>query len=151
MPLGSAQIHNDSLNELLTEAGTQWDTGTFAFALLDATYAQDDTDTDWSDVSADEVTDPDYAQVAASGVSLVQSGNTVQFTTDNVSFGTNVTIEAKFLVCVAGTAGALAGTDKIIFTVDLDTTSSSSTISVTSGVFILRASPTTGWFEIGQA
>lgn len=151
MPVGSPQIHNDSLYELMLSTGTQWDAGPFAFALLSSAYTQDDADTEWGDVSANEITDTDYAQVAASSLSLVQSGNKVQLSSGNASFGTSVTIEAKFLVCVAGTAGALNSTDKIIYTVDLDTTTSGSTIAVTGGPFIIRQSQTTGWFEIGQS
>ena len=53
----------------------------------------------------------------------------------DVSFGSAVTITAKYAVIVKGTAGSLASTDKLVGYVDLDTTSGSTTVSSTNGTF----------------
>ena len=155
MPVGTPKIQNDALNALLaTGTGISWDDGgtNFAFALLDENYSRDAADTDWGDVSADEVDTgsfPDYAQIACTGRSVVYTGGAAQLHSDRADFGEDVTIDAKWLVCVKGSAGSLAAGAKIIFVVDLDNTSGSAVYSISNGDFAVR-SHANGWIDIKQ-
>lgn len=92
---------------------------TLTMALLTSDHTPDPTtQVTWGDISGDEVTDADYAQQTLSGVSITLSGSTVLFDAGNVSFGSNVNIEAKYAAIMVGVGDS---TDPLITYVDLET------------------------------
>lgn len=152
MATDSGKIHNGAMLQLAGNGGTPWNDGTanFAFILLTEAYTFDAADTEYSHVSANEVVDVDYAPIAVASRTLTQSTTKTQFSSNHADFGTNVTISAKWLVCIAGNAASLGATDKIIFSLDLDNTSSSATIDKSNDAFIVRPNQSTGWFYLEQ-
>ena len=108
---------------------------TIAVALLGAGYTPSAAHSTWADVSTQEITDGDYAEKALTGQSVTGGSGTVTVDSGDVSFGSTVTITAKYVVFVKGTAGSLTGTDKLVGYCDLDNTSTSTTVSSTSGAF----------------
>lgn len=151
MAVAELQLHNDALVTLFKEANAQWDDSAsdFTWALLGSGYTQSDTDTTWGDVSANEISDSDYAQQAVSGLTITNNAGEAQFDSDPADFGSNVSIEAKFLVLVQGTATALAAGDKIIGTVDLDDSSSTATKISRNGAFKITPHAN-GFWRIAQ-
>jgi hypothetical protein len=111
------------------------DTDTFAWVLLSATHTFSDAHAAWSEISANEIADGDYAEVALAGGVVTQITAGMKFDCNDVDFGNAVTIEAKWLYLIKGTAGALNGTDLIVGGMDLDDTSGSATKASTAGDF----------------
>lgn len=151
MATGTTQLHNQAINHLTDTAGKQWNDGTsdFAFILLTDGYTPADADLTYGDISGNECADADYAQQAASTRQITRSGGTTYFDSDPANFGTNVTIAARYLVCVAGTAGSLNSGDVVLFRVDLN---DGGTGNVDSQNSDFRVDPdTNGWFSIAQA
>lgn len=113
-----------------------WDTNTFYLHLLQSGYTPAATHDTWSDVSAQEVTDGDYAAQAI-GTKAVNGGTgtaTADCDAGDVSFGTNVTITARYAVVRQGTA--TPGTaDKLVGYVELDTATD---VSSTNGDFAVN-------------
>jgi len=111
------------------------DADTFTAVLLDAAHTWDAADSVWSDVSANEIADGDYAQIAVSGMTVAQIANGAKVDCNDFNFGATVTIEGKWLYLVKGTPGALAPGDTILGGQDLDDTGAAATQSSTSGTF----------------
>ena len=109
------------------------DTDTIVMALLTSSYTPSADHSTWADLSDNEVADADYTQTALGSVTLTQSGGTVTYDCADVSFGSDVSITAKYAALVKGTAGSLTGTDVLIGYVDLDTGGGS--VSSTNSVF----------------
>jgi hypothetical protein len=98
--------------------------------------ALDDT---YSDLSAHIITDPDYAPVVISGKTFtIPSGDEVLFDANDVSFGSPVTISAKWAPIVVRAGGALSAGDLLLGYVDLNTASGSAVLSSTAGAFTVR-------------
>lgn len=92
-----------------------------AAVLLTTTHTPSVTaDSTYGDLT-NECADGDYAQVALTTKSITESGGTVTYDADPVSFGTSVSISARYIYLVAGTAGSLTGTDKVMGYMDLST------------------------------
>lgn len=123
----------DSAKLLLLNGGLNMSSDTITAALLTDSYTPSGTHDTWSDVSADEVTDSDYAEKALASESVTGSSGTVTVDSGDISFGSSVTITAKYLVLVLGTAGSLASTDKLIGYCDLS--SGGGSVSSTAGNF----------------
>lgn len=151
MAVAALQLHNDALITLFQDGVSQWDDSDvdFTWALLSSAYTQADTDTLWSDVSANEISDGDYAQQAVTTRTVANNAGEAQFKSDPADFGANVTIEeAKYLVLVAGTATSVAAGDKIIGTIDLD--DGGGIVFANNGEFSITQ-PAAGWFRAVQA
>ena len=133
--------------------GTQWDDSgaAYCFALYTANNAPARTMANKTavDGTLTEVTGGNYAQIPCTTRTVAESSNEVFFDSDNAAFGADTTIDAKWLICYQGTAGALSGSNVPIFWVDLDDTSGSSYVSSNASTFTLNA-PTGGWFKITQ-
>jgi hypothetical protein len=97
------------------------------------------------------ITSGDGAPIAATGLAIdsTTTAGTTYFDSADAAFGNPVTITAKYLVAVMPeTAGTFsATTSKLLFYVDLNTTSASSTVSSTADEFTVQA-PANGWFKI---
>lgn len=110
----------DNAKLLLLNGGLNMASDTLAAVLLTSSYTPSAAHSTFADVSTDEVADADYDQQAVAGESVTGSGGTVTVDTGDISFGSAVTITAKYLVLVKGTAGALTGTEKLIGYCDLN-------------------------------
>ena len=109
---------------------------TLTMALLSASYSPDlAAQETWGDISGAEVTDADYAKQALSNISVTLSGDSVLFDADTVSFGSNVSIEAKYAVIMVGVGDS---TDPLIAYVDLNTDGASATLRSVSAAFEVR-------------
>lgn len=139
MAAGAFKLYDKSL--LAVANGTiNLNSATLVMTLLGTGYtpnkAVDDT---YSDISANIITDPDYAPQVLAGKSFtIPSGDEVLFDTNDVSFGNPVTLSAKWAVVVVRVGGALAGTDLLLGFVDLNTDSGSAVLSSTAGAFTVR-------------
>lgn len=151
MAVAAMQLHNDALATLFQDDASQWDDENvdFAWVLLGSGYTQSDTDTTWGDISANEISDADYAQQEVTGRAITNNAGEAQFSSDAADFGSNVSIEAKFLGLVMGTAGNLAAGDKVIGTIDLDDSSGTATVFSANAEFSIGPNAS-GFWRIAQ-
>jgi len=89
--------------------------GNLKCALLDVNGTFDNLNEDWVDISANEIADADYAQQVLTGVVVSVSGNTVNLTADNITFGNPVNITANNAVIYDSL------NNKLMFHVDFET------------------------------
>jgi len=112
----------------------------FYARLLKQPYTWDATDSLWSDVSAQVVTDADYDGVLIAAGNMVVNGGTstatgnLDYTTD-IDYGSTATITAKWMVIAEGTATTPNAGDKLLGVVDLDAASATAVVSSTNGDF----------------
>lgn len=123
----------DNAKLLLLNGGLDMSSATLAATLLGSGYTPSAAHDTWSDVSSNEITDSGYSEQAVSGQTVTLASGTVTVDSADISFGSSVTLTAKYLVLVLGTAGSLAGTDKLVGYCDLN--SSGGTVSSTAGAF----------------
>lgn len=151
MAVGNVTKYN-TLDSLFDTANMQWNdatAGNIMFCLVTSSYTPVATHSTTSNLGANIIIAGDGAPVAATSVvldSATTPGRTY-FDTANVAFGNPVTITAKYLVAVQPvTPGTFsATTSKLLFYVDLDDTSPSSSASALASTFTVFA-PATGWF-----
>lgn len=152
MPVGTVTKYNGFEKQISADANRQWDdatAGNIMFCLAGSGYTPAATHTTTSNVTG-LITAGDGAPIAATGLAIdnTTTPGSTYFDSADASFGTNVTITAKYLIAVmpvvAGTFSAT--TSNLLFYVDLDTTSSSSTVSSTSSDFVVYA-PINGWIK----
>lgn len=150
MAVAALQLHDDALITLFSDATPQWDDADadFAWALLSDAYTPSDAHTTWGDVSANEISYDDYSQQAVTTRSVDNNSGEAQFDSDPADFGDPVSMQAKYLVLVVGTAGSLASADKVIGTVDLDDGGGS--VTAANGEFKITPNAN-GWFRARQA
>lgn len=132
MAAGNFTIYNQS-KAWMFDGTFDWDTDGHYLELLKAAYTPALTHDTWSDVSAQVVTDGDYsaqamATEAVNGGTATATGNC---DAANVSFGTNVSITARYAVVRTGPATATAA-HKLVGYVSLDTATD---VSSTNGTF----------------
>lgn len=129
----------------LTDGTTDWATANVYAILVDNTYTFSAAHTQYSDVSAAEITDTDYApQDVASKTVALDTGD-VLYDSADISFGANVSIDASggriiFLVGDEATPGT---TDRLLFTWQLPNPAQSTNaeFTVTTGNGIYRIEP----------
>ena len=139
MSAGNWTFYND-FKEKLAKAEIDLDSDTLKCLLTTSSYTPSATHSVLTDIT-NEVTDSDYSRQTLSNVTVTETGGTVTVNCDDISFGSAVTITAKYAVLFDDTAT----NDPLIVYVDLDTgggsvSSTSSTFQITinaSGVFTL--------------
>lgn len=147
---GTPTFFYNGLKRALTEVAPQWDsTAEFTWVLLDNSYTPSTGHSLWSEVMASECADSDYVQRAASGRQVTLISDTVYLKSDDVNFGSSVTIAARYLVLVEGAAGGLASGSNLIFYQDLNPQGSGN-VATNSEAFIIKT-PTNGWFTLSQS
>ena len=149
MAAGQFTLTNKAIQDIGNTV--DWVADGIAAVLVDVAHTPAITETTFANISANEVnsgTFPDYAQVALTNKSLGKATATeVQYDSDVVSFGTNVTIEARYIYFVKGTAGALIAGDAIVGYCDIDTSlGAAENAKSTNSVFSVGPSAT-GWFK----
>jgi hypothetical protein len=87
-------------------------------ALLTEAYVPDVEHVLRSDVIANEVTDTGYAAKALTGKSVELIGIDVVYDSDDILFGTQVTISARWIVFIKGTVSSPTPDDKLIWYAD---------------------------------
>lgn len=113
----------------LSNGGTAFASDDCYAVLLDSNYTFDPTDDTYSDISGDEIEDADYDPVALSGKSVsIVSTDTIRYGCSNISFGSEVTINAAggSIVIVKGTAASPQAGDLLLFHWDLPAPGASS-------------------------
>lgn len=86
----------------------------------------------YSDISANECADGDYAPVVLTGVALTRSGATVKLDANLVNYGDPVTIAARYIYVVRRATGTLAAGDLILGYMDLNDGGSANVASTAS-------------------
>lgn len=130
----------DNAKLLLWNGGLNMASDTLTAALLTSAYTPSAAHSTWGDVSTNEVAaGGDYTQKAVTGQSVTGGAGTVTVDTADISFGSAVTITAKYLVLVKGTAGALTAGSVLVGYCDLNT--GGGTVSSTAAAFSV-ATPT---------
>ena len=108
-------------------------TDTIVCVLLADTYTPDATHSTYADVSGSEIEDEDYDPQVVSNLAFTESAGTVTLDCDDISFGSDVSIEAKYAVFVRRDGASLAEGDFLLGYVDLNT--SGGTVSSTNSTF----------------
>jgi hypothetical protein len=154
MAVGTVTKYNQLEKQIFADANRQWDdatAGNIMFCLVGNGYTPAATHTTTADLSTNLISAGDGAtRVAATGLAIddTTTAGTTYYDSADVTWGTSVTITAKYLVCVQPVAANTfdASTSKLLFYVDLDTTSGSATVSSVASTFTVFA-PTNGWFK----
>lgn len=127
MAAGSFTLYDNAKELLIGDhtAGVNIDTGgdTIGAHLLTSSYTPSAAHTAWSDISGSVTADGDYSAQTVAGQAVTRSGATVTFDANDVSFGTTVTITAKYIALVVhdtGTVGTPNNADKLIGYMDLN-------------------------------
>ena len=122
-----------SFRQNLDNGNIDWKTSPITMAVLDATYTLNRAHTLWSDVSAFEISDADYAQVALTGKQvLLDVSNRTVLDADDVTFGDPVTIAGKWgLIHVAS---GVPATSYLCGSIDLNV-GSAANIGSTNALF----------------
>lgn len=131
MAAGNFTPYNDAL-ERLGNSTDDWDADSHYAILLTNSHTAATTHSTLSDISANEVSDADYAPQDMSGEAVTETTGTVTFDASDVSFGDPVTITARHIAVVKGTVSAKSGTDPLIGEAELETTGD---VSSTNGPF----------------
>lgn len=133
----ATQTYNSGFLRLV-DGTTAWGTVADVYAILVGSgYTFSRTHTEYSDVSAQEITDVDYApqDVPAAGRSVALSTNDVLFDCGDVSFGSEVTIDASGggIIFLLGNEASPQAADPLLFFWQLPDPASS-----TAGTFTVR-------------
>jgi len=123
-----------------------WDNGTFYAVLVSSTYVYSAAHTTYADVSANVITDTDYAPVALTGntVALVETDD-VLYDSADISFGNPVTIDASggHMIILAGSSAAPAAGDLLVFAREMASPSASTnsefTVTTPNGIYRINA------------
>lgn len=141
MAAGAFKLYDNGLLKIVN--GTiNWETGTLFAVLTKVTHTIDKAnDSTYADISADIITDAGYAPVSVTGVTFtLVPGATPEILIDsaNISFGTAVSLSAKWSHLVWSADGTLAGADHLVGFADLNTDSSSAVLTSTNGNFAVN-------------
>lgn len=152
MALGTVTKYNSLEVAIGDTANRQWNdatAGNIMFCLVTNAYTPSATHSTTTSLGANVITSGDGTPIAATSLTLdnTTTPGRTYFNSGNASFGSSVTITAKYLVAVQPvTAGTFsATTSTLLFYVDLDTTSGSSSATSTASNFTVYT-PANGWF-----
>jgi len=143
---------------MLSDASRQWDdatAGNIMYVLADETWTPLATHTTTNDVgttgAAVLTVAGDYNHLAATtlAVDAATTAGTSYLQSDAANFGASVSITAKYLIAIQPVvANTYALTSKLLWYVDLDDTTTGTTVSSVSSNFAINQ-PTNGWVSIG--
>jgi hypothetical protein len=153
MAVGTVTKYNLLEKQLFDTANRQWNdatAGNIFFCLCSSAYTPVATHSTTNDL-AGLIASSDGAPIAATGLTIdgATTPGTTYFDSSDASFGSSVTITAKWLICVQPVAANTfsATTSKLLWYCDLNTAGGSSTVSSVASDFQIYA-PTNGWFKI---
>ena len=127
MAAGSWVIYNDG-KERIINGDIDLNGDTLKAKLLTSSYTPAATHSTVSDLT-NECADSDYSEPTIGGAAVTETGGTVTFDCNDITYGSNVTITAKYAVIYSDTHAS----DGLICYVDLNTSGGS--VSSTSGTF----------------
>ena len=96
MAAGSWTFYND-FKEHLAKADVDCNSDTFKCLLTTSSYTPAATHSTISDIT-NECADSDYSRQTLASVTVTETGGTVTFDSDDISFGSSVSITAKYAV-----------------------------------------------------
>jgi hypothetical protein len=144
---GAFNLYNSAIKDFLD--GTQdWDTDAHRLVLLTSAYTPDASHDTYSDISTHECSDPDYTAQDMAGETVTIVGNESVCDANDVSFGSDVDITARYAAIVVGTVAGATGTDRLVGYLllnrnNLDVQSIGGSYDVnwnaTQGVFVTRS------------
>lgn len=150
MAIGSVVTYNGFVKQVSGDANRQWDdatAGNIMFCLCSNAYTPSRAHSTTSDL-AGIITAGNGAPISATGLSINDTdvAGETRYKSNSADFGSVVTITAKYLVAVMPeTAGVFSSsTGKLLFYVDLNTASASSSAIAVDGPFVIDA-PASGW------
>lgn len=106
--------------------------------LLTSAYTPAATHAAYSDVSANECADGDYASKTLTSVAVTEASGTVKWDAEDVTFGNPVTITAKYIALIIKAGAGLVAGDKLIGYMDLNTAGSAESVASSASEFIVR-------------
>jgi len=152
MAVGTVTKYNSLEKTIFGTANRQWDdatAGNIMFCLCGNTYTPAASHGTTASLSG-LITAGNGAPIAATSLLLdnTTTPGVTYYSSAAADFGSAVTITAKYLVCVQPvTANTFSATTSVLlWYVDLDITSSSTTVSSTASAFKV-VMPTNGWFK----
>lgn len=147
MAVGNFTLYNTGKESLLTDNVNQidWAADTIVAVLLGTGYTPAATHSTYADMSAQVIADVGYAPVVLTGKTSVNTAGTILWDCADISFGSSVSLTAKYVAIVKRATGALSGTDRLIGYCDLNV-GGGLTVSSTNSTF--QVSTTNGLFEI---
>jgi len=154
MAISAVTTYNQFEGLMLSTANRQWDdptAGNIMYILASATYTPSVSDTTAAAIGANVIASGDGAPIAAASLAVdaTTTPGSALLKSADAAFGAAVTITAKYLVAVQPvTPGTYASTAKLLWYVDLDDTSTASTVSSTTSTFSINQ-PAAGWVSIG--
>lgn len=122
MAVGTFTLVNTGKEALTTDNANQinWASDTIVAVLLGAGYTPSATHSTYADISANVISDVGYAPVVLTNKTSVRTADKILWDCDDVSFGSNVSLTAKYVYFVKRAGGALTGTDQLIGYCDLN-------------------------------
>jgi hypothetical protein len=119
------------------------------YAVLATTSETPDqaTQVDYADI-LNECADGDYDQVALASKAVAVNSQKIRFTCAKINFGATVSITARYLYILKGTAASPVGTDEIIGHIDLD---GAGNVSSVNAEFSFTPHATNGLFEVARS
>lgn len=143
MAVGSFTLYNSAKKDII-DGTIDLDNDTVKAVLLTTDHVPAATDSTYADLD-NECADADYAAQTLANPVFTESAGTVKYDADDVSYGTTVSIAARYIVLVKQAGGSLASTDKLIGYMDLDDTGYN--VRSTNSNFIVRWN-TDGLFQL---
>ena len=156
MTVGAVQLYNGTNAFLLQNANHAWDLANsgsgYMFLLARNTYTPADAHATVSQIGTagvDWINTGDGSALAVPTRSVVASAGAAQLQAGDANFGASVTISAKYLVCVrsANVGAQPAGTDDLIFWVNLRTEDGAE-VSSTASDFVVQAPAGNIWWAV---
>jgi len=152
MAIGTVTKYNGLEKQLFDAANRQWNdatAGNIQFCLCGNGYTPVATHSTTANLT-DLITSGDGAPIAATTLTIddTTTPGTTYYNSDSANFGGSVTITAKYLIAVQPVSAGIfsASTSKLLFYVDLDTSSGSAEVSSSSSIFEINPA-TNGWFK----
>jgi len=134
MAVGSFTLYNSAKKDII-DGTIDLDNDTVKAVLLTTDHVPAATDSTYADLD-NQCADADYAVQTLANPVFTESAGTVKFDADDVSYGTTVSIAARYIVLIKQAGGSLATTDKLIGYMDLDDTGYN--VRSTNSNFIVR-------------
>ena len=147
MAAGTFQLYNTGKENLLTDNANHinWATDTIVAVLLTVGYTPSAAHSTYANISANICADVGYAPVVLTGKTSALTADKILWDCADISFGTNVSLTAKYVAIVKRAGGALAGTDQLIGYGDLNVGAGLSASSTNS---TFQVNTTAGLLEV---
>ena len=146
MAAGPLLVYNKALNGLLDGSLPSLTTSPLSAVLLSPSHSVDlGAHETLADITADEITNADYARVEVTGERVEYDASGPCFHSDSINFGDPVTLgPARYVVLVCGAPGGLEADSPLLGIADL---TSGGAVEAQRSKFMVSP-PTEGWFSL---